>query len=110
MECAGNSREEIVCTENRCPDLVAWCNSDVRCIKFMLKSGIKSDITEALTSISQSSNLTSEEKIDIVATKITDSLQLNSISDISLLADILALGQLMDVIESANVNVGSNAF
>ncbi|XP_065674214.1 adhesion G protein-coupled receptor L4 isoform X5 [Hydra vulgaris] len=110
MECAGNSREEIVCTENGCPDLVAWCNSDVRCIKFMLKSGIKSDITKALTSIYQSSILTSEEKIDIVATKITGSLQLNTISDISLLADILALGQLIkvNVTESAKVNVLGN--
>ncbi|XP_047146300.1 adhesion G protein-coupled receptor L4 isoform X1 [Hydra vulgaris] len=110
IECAGNSREEIVCTENRCPDLVAWCKSDARCIKFMLKSGIKSDITEALTSINQSSYLTSEEKIDIVATKITDSLYLNSVSEISLLADILALGQLIkvNVTESAKINVLGN--
>nr|XP_047127404.1 adhesion G protein-coupled receptor L4 isoform X4 [Hydra vulgaris] len=98
MECAGNSREEIVCTENHCPDIVAWCKSDARCIKDMLESGLKADITETLTSINESFYLTYEEKIDIVATKITDRIYLNSIRDVSLLADILAQGQSIKVL------------
>ncbi|XP_065665338.1 adhesion G protein-coupled receptor L4-like isoform X2 [Hydra vulgaris] len=100
-------RQGTLCRDkvNKC-DIVEYCSGDNKTVCRNRECDFKADITELLASINESSSITFEEKIGIVigivATNLTDRLYLNTIRDVSLLADILAQGQ------SIKVNVGES--